>query len=175
MINEPTGPLAGIRVLEFSQIVAAPVCGVALSDLGADVIKVEPPGGEQSRQSGAVIPRESKGFQALNRGKRSLVIDLQDPRGQAVIHRLMPDIDVVTINYRLGVAEHIGIDYDTLRKIRPDLIYWQNTGFGEQGPEKFRAGSDIVAQGYSGLMVTDSKTNDDGAPDLIAVPIADIA
>ncbi len=175
MTNAVQGPLAGIRVLEFSQIVAAPVCGVNLSDLGADVIKVEPPGGEQTRRSGAVVPNEGKGFQALNRGKRGLVVDLQDPRGRAVIHRLMPSIDVVAINYRLGVAERIGIDYRTLSAIRPDLIYWQNTGFGSGGPEAFRAGSDIVAQGYSGLMVTDAKTNDDGAPDLVATPIADIA
>ena len=146
-----------------------------LSDLGADVIKVEPPGGEQTRRSGAVVPNEGKAFQALNRGKRGLVINLQDPRGRTLIHRMMPSIDVVAINYRLGVAERLGIDYGTLSAIRPDLIYWQNTGFGSSGPEARRAGSDIVAQGYSGLMVTDAKTNDDGAPDLVATPIADIA
>jgi crotonobetainyl-CoA:carnitine CoA-transferase CaiB-like acyl-CoA transferase len=168
------GPLAGIRVLEFSQIVATPVCGVNLSDLGAEVIKVEPPGGEQTRRSGGLIQDESKGFQALNRGKRSLVVDLQDERGRVLIHRLIPDIDVVTINYRLGVADRLDIDYETLRGIRPDLIYWQNTGFGEGGPEAGRAGSDIVAQAYSGLMVTDGKTDDDGAPELISTPIADI-
>ncbi len=171
---DPSGPLTGIRVLEFSQIVAAPVCGVNLSDLGADVIKVEPPGGEQTRRSGSVVPGESKGFQALNRGKRSLVVDLHDPRGRAVIHRLMPDTDVVAINYRLGVAERVGIDYSTLSTIRDDLIYWQNTGFGESGPDAQRAGSDIIAQAYSGLMVTDGKLNEDGAPELISIPIADI-
>jgi formyl-CoA transferase len=170
-----TGPLAGIRVLEFSQIVAAPVSGVHLSDLGADVIKVEPPGGEQSRRSGSVVPNEAKGFQALNRGKRSLVVDLRDPRGQELIQRITPHIDVVTINYRLDVAARLHLDYDTLRKIRPDIIYWQNTGFGDEGPDKFRAGSDIVAQAYSGLMASDGKVDDDGAPDLISSPIADIA
>ncbi|MDA0270193.1 MAG: CoA transferase [Chloroflexi bacterium] len=169
------GVLDGIRVLEFSQIVAAPVAGVNLSDFGADVIKVEPPGGEQTRNTGAVIPKESKGFQALNRGKRSLVVDLRDPRGHEVIQRLVRQTDVVLINYRFGVAERMGIDYETLRAIRPNLIYWQNTGFGEQGPEAYRAGSDVVAQAYSGLMVNDSKMDDTGAPDLIAIPIADIA
>lgn len=169
------GVLDGIRVLEFSQIVAAPVAGVNLSDFGADVIKVEPPGGEQTRNTGAVVPNEGKGFQALNRGKRSLVVDLHDPRGQAMIHRLIPQTDVVLINYRFGVSNRMGIDYDTLRAIRPDLIYWQNTGFGEQGPEAYRAGSDVVAQAYSGLMVNDAKTDEDGAPDLISIPIADIA
>ncbi|MGE3961507.1 MAG: CaiB/BaiF CoA transferase family protein [Dehalococcoidia bacterium] len=168
------GVLSGIRVLEFSQIVAAPVAGVNLSDFGADVVKVEPPEGEQTRRTGSVVPGESKGFQALNRGKRSLVIDLHDERGQAVLRRLIPQTDVVLINYRYGVAERMGIDYPSLCQLRPDLIYWQNTGFGEQGPEVFRAGSDIVAQAYSGLMVTDAKVDEDGAPDLISVPIADI-
>ena len=173
--TESSGPLAGIRVLEFSQIVAAPVSGVHLSDLGAEVVKVEPPGGEQTRRGGAVVPNEAKGYQALNRGKLSLVVDLQQPRGQALIQRIIPNFDVVTINYRLGVAERLHIDYDTLRAIRPDLIYWQNTGFGDEGPEQFRAGSDIVAQGFSGLMAADGKTDDAGAPDLISSPIADIA
>ena len=168
------GPLAGVRVLEFSQIVAAPVCGVNLSDLGADVIQVEPMSGESTRNTGAVMPKEGKGFQALNRGKRSLIIDLQDVRGREAIHRIAADIDVVLINYRLGVAERIGIDYDTLRAIKPDLIYWQNTGFGETGPEAFRAGSDVVAQAYSGLMALDSKLRDDGAPELISSPVADL-
>ena len=135
--NGNHGPLHGIRVLEFSQIVAAPTAGVMLSDLGADVIKVEPHGGEQTRRTAAIVPFEGKGFQALNRGKRSLIIDLQDPRGQAVIQRIVTGFDVVLINYRLGVAERIGIDYETLKKHRPDLIYWQNTGFGE-GVLKFQ-------------------------------------
>ncbi|MEZ4501261.1 MAG: CoA transferase [Dehalococcoidia bacterium] len=172
--NGKHGPLHGIRVLEFSQIVAAPTAGVMLSDLGADVIKVEPHGGEQTRRTAAIVPFEGKGFQALNRGKRSLILNLQDPKGQAVIQRIVKGFDVVLINYRLGVAERIGIDYETLKKHRPDLIYWQNTGFGEGGPEAYRAGSDIVAQAYSGLMALDSKTNDDGAPDLISSPVADI-
>ena len=168
------GPLAGVRVLEFSQIVAGPVCGINLSDLGADVVKLEPPGGESIRNTGAVIPKEGKGFQALNRGKRSLIVDLHDDRGRELVHRLIRDIDVVLINYRLGVAERIGIDYDSLQAIKPDLIYWQNTGFGEDGPEAYRAGSDIVAQAYSGLMALDGKLRDDGAPDLISSPVADL-
>lgn len=168
------GALSGVRVLEFSQIVAAPVCGVNLSDFGADVVKVEPLGGEQTRRTAAIVPNEGKGFQALNRGKRSLVVDLHDPRGQDLIRRLVPQTDVVLINYRLGVADRLGLGYEHLRAIRPDIIYWQNTGFGESGEDARRAGSDIVAQAYSGLMVTDAKVDDDGAPDLISIPIADI-
>ena len=168
------GPLGGVRVLEFSQIVAAPVAGMNLADLGADVIKVEPPGGEAARRLGAVLPPESKGYQALNRGKRGLVIDLHDPRGVGAIRQIVRDIDVVLINYRLGVAERLGIDYESLCQVRPDLIYWQNTGFGESGPDAYRAGSDIVAQAYSGLMALDGKTTGDGAPDLISSPVSDI-
>jgi crotonobetainyl-CoA:carnitine CoA-transferase CaiB-like acyl-CoA transferase len=171
---DPRGPLEGVRVLEFSQIVAAPVAGVNLSDLGADVIKIEPFEGEPTRRGLAVVPNEGKGFQALNRGKRSLALDMQDARAQALVQRLAATSDVLLINYRLGVAERLGIDYETLRQVKPDLIYWQNTGFGEAGPEAYRAGSDVVAQAYSGLMVTDGKTDDDGAPDLISTPIADI-
>jgi formyl-CoA transferase len=169
------GALAGIRVLEFSQIVAGPVCGINLSDLGAEVIKVEPLEGEQTRRSGAVVPLNGKGFQALNRGKLSLALNAADERAREVVYRLMPSIDVVTINYRLGVAERLGIDYETLSAIRPDLIYWQNTGFGKDGPEAYRAGSDIVAQAYSGLIVADGKVDDDGAPVQVSLPIADQA
>src|SRR5687768_16842339 len=138
MVQPPVtgnGPLHGIRVLEFSQIVAAPTCGYLLADLGADVVKVEPPGGEQTRRTAAVVPNEGKGYQALNRGKRSLIVEMHDPRGQQIIQRILPTMDVLLINYRLGVAERMGIDYETVQKFRPDIIYWQNTGFGEGGPD----------------------------------------
>ncbi len=168
------GPLAGIRVLEFSLIVAGPACGINLSDLGADVIKVEPPGGEAIRQSGAVVPNESKAFQGYNRGKRGIIVDLADPRGLEVIHRLMPQIDVVTNNYRPGVAERLRIDYDSLVELRPDLIYLEATGFGASGPASALAGSDIVAQAYSGLMAGNAKVDEHGAPETIsATPVSD--
>lgn len=159
-----TGPLAGIRVLEFSQIVAGPFAGVALSDFGADVVKVEPLEGESRRNSAAVVPNEGKYFQSLNRGKRSLTVDLSKPEGRAVIHRLVPAFDVVLINYRAGVPAKMGIDYATLRAINPRLIYASITGFGETGPYATRAGSDIVAQAYSGLMAAEAKVDDFGAP-----------
>ena len=169
-----SGPLAGIRVLEFSLIVAGPATGISLSDLGADVIKVEPPGGEAIRQSGAVVPNESKAFQGYNRGKRGIIVDLADPRGLEVIERLMPRIDVVTSNYRPGVAERLGIDYESLIRLRPDLVYLEATGFGASGPVSSLGGSDIVAQAYSGLMAGDAKVDEHGAPQTIsATPVAD--
>jgi len=158
------GALAGIRVLEFSQIVAGPIVGIQLSDMGADVIKVEPLAGEARRNSGAVVPNEGKYFQSLNRGKRSLTVDLARPEGQALIHRLIPSFDVVIINYRTGVAERLAIDYRTLAALNPRLIYASVTGFGDRGPQATRAGSDVVAQAYSGLMAAEAKTDEFGAP-----------
>ena len=158
------GPLHGVRVLEFTLVVAGPMSGVLLSDLGADVIKVEPPGGESTRQSRAVVPDESKLFQAFNRGKRDIVVDLQTPEGREVIYRLMPSVDVVVANYRYGVPKKIGIDYDTLKQYRPDLIYVESTGFGTRGELAQRGCSDVVAQAYSGIMAGDAKVAEDGAP-----------
>ena len=159
-----TGPLAGIRVLEFSQIVAGPFAGIALSDLGADVVKVEPLEGEARRNSGAVVPNEGKYFQSLNRGKRSLTVDLSKPEGQALIHRIVANFDVVLLNYRAGVAERLNIGYRALSKLNPGLVYANITGFGESGPYVTRAGSDIVAQAYSGVMAAEGKVDEYGAP-----------
>jgi formyl-CoA transferase len=168
------GPLAGVRVLEFTQIVAGPVAGVQLSDLGADVVKVEPLHGEERRNSGAVVPNEGKYFQSLNRGKRSLTIDLSKAEGRALVHRLIPGFDVVIINYRAGVAERLGIDYKTLSRFKPGLVYAAITGFGDHGPYTTRAGSDIVAQAYSGVMAAEGKVDEYGAPVQIAVsPVID--
>ncbi|MBM4414938.1 MAG: CoA transferase [Chloroflexi bacterium] len=161
------GPLDGIRVLEVSQIVAGPYCGMNLADLGADVVKIEPFAGEGSRASGSFFPGESKGFHSLNRGKRSLVLDLQTHEARALVHRLIAGFDVFLINARAGVPERLEIDYETLRKYRPDLIYLENTGFGRRGPMAQRSGSDAVAQAYSGLAAGDSKVDQYGAPDIV--------
>jgi crotonobetainyl-CoA:carnitine CoA-transferase CaiB-like acyl-CoA transferase len=162
------GPLDGIKVFEVSQIVAGPYCGLNLVDLGADVVKVEPPGGEGIRQSGGFVPGESKGFHSLNRGKRSLVIDLQSPDAQQLVHRIIAGFDVFVINARPGVPERLRVDYTTLRKHRPDLVYFENTGFGRRGPSAERSGSDVVAQAYSGLMAGDAKVDQYGAPEMIS-------
>ena len=168
------GPLSGIRVLEFSQIIAGPFGCQNLADMGAEVIKVEPPEGEAWRQFSQFMPGESKWFQSLNRGKRSLVLALRDPEAQAIVHRLIPEVDVVVINYRPDVAARLGLDYDTLRAIRADLIYIDNTAFGRQGPWAQRPGYDIVAQAVTGLMALDGKLDDNGtAPSPVSSPVAD--
>jgi formyl-CoA transferase len=170
-----TGPLSGIRVLEFSQVVAGPVVGLLLADFGADVVKVESPGGDSFRRTASVVPGTSKSFQWYNRGKRGIVLNLQRPEAQAVVHRIVPNFDVVLINYRPGVAERLHIDYPTLSKLRPDLVYAQITGFGPDGPMADMASSDIVSQAYSGVIADDRQLDEWGQPRRIsALPVGDL-
>ncbi len=159
-----SGPFYGIRILEFTQIIAGPLGCMLLSDMGAEVIKVEPPGGEPWRLQAQFVPLESKQFQALNRGKQSLSIDLSQPEMQEAIHRLVKDIDVVVINYRPDVAARLGIDFETLKAIRPDLIYVDSTAFGRQGPLAQRPGYDIVIQSFSGLTAAGGRFDENGNP-----------
>ncbi len=169
-----SGPLNGIRILEFTQIIAGPFGCMMLADAGAEVIKVEPPNGEPWRLFGQFMPGESKAFQELNRGKKSLVLDMSDPKAQEAIHKLIPNIDVVVINYRPDVAAKLRIDYPTLSAIRPDLVYVDNTAFGRKGPLANQPGYDIVVQAISGLMVGEGKFGPDGRPETItSTAIAD--
>ncbi|MGE3074498.1 MAG: CaiB/BaiF CoA transferase family protein [Dehalococcoidia bacterium] len=148
-----SGPLAGIRVLDLTQVIAGPLGCMLLADLGAEVIKVEPPEGEPWRLTGQFFPDESKAYQSLNRGKQSLVLDLTQPECQEVVHRLVKTCDVAVINSRPDVAENLGVDYETLKRHRPDLIYVDSTAFGRKGPWAHRPGYDIVAQAASGLLM----------------------
>ncbi len=158
-----TGPLHGVRVLEFTQIIAGPLAGSLLGDLGADVVKVEPPGGAGRAPVGAP-PAMSRMFQFLNRSKRSLVVDLTDPAGRALIHRIVPSFDVVIINYRPAVIRRLEIDYDTLSQLHPDLIYAQISGFGGHGPWVDEPLIDMVAQAYSGYMAEVGVVDEHGGP-----------
>ncbi|MCK9486413.1 MAG: CoA transferase [Dehalococcoidia bacterium] len=168
------GPLEGIRVLEFTQIIAGPFGCQHLADMGAEVIKVEPPEGEPWRLFSQFMPGESKTYQSLNRGKKSLVLKLQDPRAREVVHRLVPQMDVVVINYRPDVPAKLGIDYETLSALKSDLIYVDNTAWGRKGPWANRPGYDIIAQAVSGLMAAEGKLEPSGAPGVItSTAIAD--
>ncbi|MSQ30023.1 MAG: CoA transferase [Dehalococcoidia bacterium] len=158
------GPLHGVRVLEFSLIVSGPFLGMNLADMGADVIKVEPPEGEVRRHVG-VVPNTSKIFQWVNRGKRTIQMDLKTPEALAFIHRIITDIDVVVINYRPGAPKRLGIDYETLSKINPRLIYANITGFGSEGPMSEDGGADMTAIAYSGAMAANGKIDENGAPE----------
>jgi crotonobetainyl-CoA:carnitine CoA-transferase CaiB-like acyl-CoA transferase len=166
------GPLHGIRILEFSEIIAAPFAGMLLSDMGADIIKVEPPEGEPWRLFAQFIPTESRTFMSLNRGKRGLTLDLSKPGATEVVRKLVADMDVVTVNYRPDVSTKLGIDYETLSAINPRLIYCDNTAFGRKGPQSHRPGYDIIVQGASGVMAIEGKMLE-GVPTLTTIPIAD--
>ncbi len=172
----PSGPLLGVRVLDFSEIIAAPFCTMLLADMGADVIKVEPPDGEAWRLQNQFMPAESKSFMSLNRGKRGLAIDLKTDDGREIIQTLARDADVVVVNYRPDVPARLGIDYPTLARINPRIIYAQNTAFGRHGPYAHRPGYDIILQAMSGLMAGAGTTTDKGVPATIGgTAVADFA
>lgn len=169
------GPLEGIRVLEFTEIIAGPFSGMLLGDMGADVIKVEPPWGEPWRFAFPFLPSESKTFMGLNRSKRSLTLDLTKPEGKEVIYRLIPDIDVVIINSRPDVPYNLGIDYETLSEKNPRIVYCENTAFGRNGPDSYRPGYDIIAQAMSGLMASEDKIKDGVPQQVQSTPVADFS
>ena len=154
MVDVPPlqGVLSGIRVLDFSEYIAGPLAGQLLADLGADVTKVEPPHGDFWRHTAPVAPFESRGFMGVNKGKRSISLDLKNPASKPVLERMVRRADVVIANYRPGVAARIGVDYETLSAINPRLIYCENTAFGAKGPYKDRAGFDLVSQAMTGIM-----------------------
>ena len=152
--DAPSGPLAGVRVVELAHIMAGPVCGLMLGDMGARVTKVEKiDGGDDTRRSvPPAIEGESAAYMMMNRGKRGIALDLKSPEGKAVLRRLLADADVLIENYRAGTMERLGLGYETLRAEFPGLIYCSLSGFGRSGPYAERAGFDLVAQGMSGLM-----------------------
>ena len=163
--GQRAGPLAGTRVLEFSQIIAAPLAGMLLADMGADVVKVESPNGDRTRRSGSIAPGTSKRFQWLNRGKRSLVLDLERPEARALVYeRLLPRFGVVINNFRLNVARSLGIDYETIAAQRADVIYARVTGFGASGPLADDPAIDLIVQAYSGMMADEGRLDAEGTP-----------
>ena len=148
------GALAGIRVVELAHIMAGPVCGRMLADMGADVVKVESPGGGDPTR--ALVPLEgveaSGAFVMMNRGKRGIVVELKGEAGRGVVRRMLAGCDVVIENFRKGVMEGLGLGYESLREANPGLVYCQITGFGRTGPLAGHGGFDLIAQGMTGLM-----------------------
>ena len=167
------GALDGIRVLEFTQIIAAPFGGMLLSDMGASVIKIEPIGGEPWRLHSEFLPKESKTFISLNRGKRSLPLDLKTKKGIEIVQKLVMNTDVVIINARPDVPKDLGIDYESLSAINPKLIYCDNTAFGRKGPHGYRPGYDLIIQAMSGLLAAENKVVDGLPQQITATAIAD--
>jgi len=167
------GPLDGINILEFTQIIAAPFGGMLLSDMGANVIKVEPVEGEPWRLHSQFLPKESRTYMGLNRGKKSLPLNLKDPKAITILQKLINTIDVVIINARPDVPKSLGIDYEALSAINPQIIYCDNTAFGRKGPNSHRPGYDIVVQAVSGLLAADNKIADGIPQQVSATAVAD--
>ena len=168
-------PLSGLRVLDLSQVMAGPFCCMLLGDMGADVIKVEPPGvGDQTRKSMGFRMKgeDSPGFLALNRNKRSMTLDLKSEQGQRVLHRLVETADILVENSRPGVTRKLAADYETLSRINPRLIYASISGFGQTGPWSQRPGFDLIAQAMGGVI---SATGIPGAePVKSGIPVGDL-
>lgn len=166
-------PLEGVKVLDCTQVMAGPFCSLLLADMGADVIKVErPDGGDETRKGPPYINGWSAAFLAVNRNKRGLALDLQNPVGQEVFKELVKTADVIVENFRPKTLEKLGLGYQDLKEIRPELIYCSISGFGQTGPYSSRGGYDLIAQGMSGIM---SVTGIPGsAPVKVGVPITDL-
>ena len=167
------GALAGIMVVDFSQAIVGPTATMLMGDFGADVIKVEPPGGDNSRRWGANRYGDKGQYSGLylsiNRNKRSIVLDLKSPGGLDVAKRLVERADVVLENYRPGVMKRLGLGYEELSKTNPGLVYCSISGFGQTGPESHRPGYDQLMQAYAGLL---SITGEQGRPAVRIGPMA---
>src|SRR5262245_45076310 len=135
--------LAGLRVLDVTQIMAGPFCAMLLADLGADVIKVEPLAGDSTRTMPGAVGTDSPSFNAVNRGKRSILVDLKRAEGRDVVTRLARSTDILIENYRPGVMETLGLGYEPLSAINPRLIYASISGYGQTGPDRAKGGFDL--------------------------------
>jgi formyl-CoA transferase len=171
----PPMPLTGVRVLDVSQVMAGPFASMLLGDMGADVIKIEPSdGGDQTRRAMGfkLKGNDSLGFFNLNRNKRSFALNLKSKRAREVFYDLVKTSDILLENYRPGVTKRLGIDYDTLSKINPRLIYASISGFGQTGPWSQRPGFDLIAQAMAGTMSITG--HEGGPPTKSGVPVSDI-
>ncbi len=151
---------------------AGPYCAMVLADLGADVVKIEPPSGDSTRQMPGAVGTDSPSFNAVNRGKRSVVLNLKAPEGRDIFLRLAAASDILIENYRPGVMTALGLDYDTVSALNPRIVYASISGYGQTGPHAHKGGFDLVAQGVSGIM---SITGEPGGPPVKAgVPLTDL-
>lgn len=176
---EGTSPLDGVKVLDLTRIVAGPFCTMTLGDLGAEVIKIEKPGsGDEARKWGPPFvenkqTRQSTYFLCLNRNKKSVCIDLKSPKGKEIIYDLVKKCDVLVENYVPGKLDELGLGYDQLKKIAPNLIYCSITGYGPNGPYSKKPGYDVIAASIGGLLHITGTQN--GEPVKVGVAVTDIA
>ena len=166
------GPLAGVRVLDFTRVLAGPAASLALADLGAEVIKIEPPAGDETRGFPPIRDGESHYFLAVNRAKKSVVIDLKTTEGVALVKDLAAKSDVVIENYRPGVMDRLGLGWETLSALNPRLIYCAISGFGMTGPLRDRPSFDIVLQAMSGALSVNGEPGE--LPTKMGIPLGDL-
>lgn len=167
------GPLAGVRVLDFTRVLAGPAASLALADMGAEVIKIEPPGtGDETRTFPPIRDGESHYYLSVNRGKKSIVVDLKAPEGVALIKDLAAKCDVVVENYRPGVMDRLGLGYEALSAANPRLIYCAISGYGQTGPLKDNPSFDIVLQAMSGALSMNGDAH--GLPTKLGIPLGDL-
>ena len=169
------GPLAGIRVLDLTRVLAGPYCTMLLADMGAEVIKIEMPGtGDDSRAFGPMLPAGggSAYFMSVNRGKKSVTVNLKKPSGQGLVRRLASQCDVLVENFRPGTMDKYGLSYDALRKINPSLVYASLSGYGQYGPDSQKPAYDVIIQARSGLLSITGHPG--GDPVKVGASIADI-
>ncbi len=167
------GLLEGVRVLDFSRVMAGPFATALLADLGAEVIKVESHGGDDYRHIGPFKKGESALFLLMNRGKKSVVLDLKSAEGVDIARRIAARADVVVENFAPGVAARLGVDWESLHAVNPRLVYASISGFGQAGPLAHRPAYDLIAQAMSGLMSVTGEA--DGPPTRAGEPFADLA
>ncbi|WP_348682808.1 CaiB/BaiF CoA transferase family protein [Acidovorax soli] len=167
-----TLPLDGIRILDFTRVLAGPLSTALLADLGAEVIKIEPPQGDDYRAIGPMQNGESALFTVMNRNKKSVVLDLKSPEAVALVHSMAAQADVVVENFRPGVAERLGIGAASLQALNPRLVVVSVSGFGQTGPLAHRPAYDIIVQAMSGLM--EATGEPDGAPTLVGEAVSDV-
>lgn len=167
------GPLAGVRVIDFTRVLAGPAASLALADLGAEVFKIEPPGtGDETRSFPPTRDGESHYYLAVNRGKKSIVVDLKTPEGLALVKDLAARCDVLVENYRPGVMERLGLGWEELHAINPRLIYCSISGYGQTGPLRDRPSFDIVLQAMSGALSMNGEAG--GLPTKLGIPLGDL-
>jgi formyl-CoA transferase len=167
----PPGPLSGVRVLDLSAYIAGPYGCTLLADQGAEVIKIEPPDGDNLRKYPSTLEAESRAFLGVNRSKLGVTLDLKNPQGLATLLRLVRDADVLVHNFRPSVPKRLGIDADRLAAINPRLIYCAVTGYGERGPMKDKAGYDQVLQTMAGIAVLQGRRG--GTPEIVYGSVVD--
>ena len=166
------GALAGLRVIDLTQVMAGPFCTMLLADFGADVIKIEPPNGDSTRTMPGAVGTDSPSFNAVNRGKRSVVLNLKAQEGVDAVKALARGADVFVENYRPGALDKLGLGYKDLAALNPRLIYASISGYGQTGPHRHKGGFDLVAQGVSGIMSVTGEPG--GAPVKSGIPLTDL-